>query len=387
MFSSPGATPLTLERRPVSDRTLRAWDAADEYALAHLDDVCPEARSILIVNDAFGALAVSTASTRPGSDLDAWSDSFISHLATASNLERNRVDVAAVRLVSGADELGGSDGSRRYDAVIVKIPRHLALLEHQLRAIALHMAPGAAVIGAGMTKLVHTSTIELFERFVGPATTTLARRKARLILSEPTGREVPPAESWTTFVVPGSSEVVTSGPGVFSSTRLDAGTAFFLDHLPTRTGGDRVVDLGCGNGVVGTIVARRNPDAEVIFVDDSFVAVQSAEITFAANLPTDREARFVVGDGLTELEGGATIPSGSIDLVLNNPPFHMNNAVSDATAWQMFSDAHRALRPGGELWVVGNRHLAYHAKLKRLFGNCTVAASNSKFVVLQAVRP
>jgi 16S rRNA (guanine1207-N2)-methyltransferase len=52
----------------------------------------------------------------------------------------------------------------------------------------------------------------------------------------------------------------------------------------------------------------------------------------------------------------------------------------------MFADSRRSLRRGGELWVVGNRHLGYHAKLKRLFGNCEVVASNTKFVVLRAVR-
>ena len=72
--------------------------------------------------------------------------------------------------------------------------------------------------------------------------------------------------------------------------------------------------------------------------------------------------------------------------MLNNPPFHVDQAVGDAIAWQMFSESRAALRHGGELWVVGNRHLAYHAKLKRLFGNCEVVASNSKFVVLLAVR-
>ena len=74
------------------------------------------------------------------------------------------------------------------------------------------------------------------------------------------------------------------------------------------------------------------------------------------------------------------------DLVLNNPPFHENHAISDATAWQMFVESRDALQPGGELWVVGNRHLGYHAKLKRLFGNCDIVASNAKFVVLRATK-
>ncbi|EPJ35110.1 putative Ribosomal RNA large subunit methyltransferase G [Streptomyces afghaniensis 772] len=52
----------------------------------------------------------------------------------------------------------------------------------------------------------------------------------------------------------------------------------------------------------------------------------------------------------------------------------------------MFSGARRALRPGGELWVIGNRHLGYHVKLRKLFGNSRLVASDPKFVVLKAVK-
>jgi 16S rRNA (guanine1207-N2)-methyltransferase len=44
------------------------------------------------------------------------------------------------------------------------------------------------------------------------------------------------------------------------------------------------------------------------------------------------------------------------------------------------------MRPGGEIWVVGNRHLGYHAKLKHLFYNCDIVASNARFVVLRATK-
>jgi 16S rRNA (guanine1207-N2)-methyltransferase len=52
----------------------------------------------------------------------------------------------------------------------------------------------------------------------------------------------------------------------------------------------------------------------------------------------------------------------------------------------MFEQAKNSLRTGGELRIVGNRHLGYHLKLKRLFGNCEVVASDRKFVVLSTIR-
>ncbi|MCY1380619.1 Ribosomal RNA large subunit methyltransferase G [compost metagenome] len=50
----------------------------------------------------------------------------------------------------------------------------------------------------------------------------------------------------------------------------------------------------------------------------------------------------------------------------------------------MFVQARNALVMGGELWIVGNRHLGYHAKLKRLFRGVEQVAATPKFVVLKA---
>ncbi|WP_315985983.1 class I SAM-dependent methyltransferase, partial [Streptomyces sp. wa22] len=172
----------------------------------------------------------------------------------------------------------------------------------------------------------------------------------------------------------------THHAGIFCAERLDIGTRFFLKHLPQRTGPDRVVDLGCGNGVVGTAAALANPEASVVFTDESYQAVASAEATFRDNVGPDAEAEFLVGDGM------AGLPPGSVDLVLSNPPFHSHQAVTDATARNMFHGARAALRQGGELWVVGNRHLGYHTQLRRIFGNCVTVAGDPKFVVLRAVK-
>jgi len=145
------------------------------------------------------------------------------------------------------------------------------------------------------------------------------------------------------------------------------------------------VDLGCGNGILGVRAAIRNPKSEITFVDESYRAVASAEATFRANLGPERKAQFVVGNGLFDLADNRPATVG-FDLVLTNPPFHADHAISDATAWQMFVESRDALRSGGELWIVGNRHLDYPAKLKRLFHNCEIIASDKKFVVLRSVK-
>ncbi|WP_354643474.1 methyltransferase [Kitasatospora camelliae] len=384
-FTTPWGE-LELARFPEDPReTLRAWDAADEYLLRHLagadqDGAAGAAGTVVVLGDRWGALTTALAARRAVQI----TDSYLGRRATAANLARNGVDPAAVTLLTTQDA-----PPERIDLLLVRVPKSLALLEDQLHRLAPAVHPGTTVIGTGMVKEIHTSTLALFERILGPTRTSLAEKKARLIFCTP---ECTPererdrgANPWPhgyrlpTGIGAVSGRPVTNHAGTFCAEKLDIGTRFLLQHLPERRGPERVVDLGCGNGVVGTAAALGNPEAEVLFIDESYQAVASAEATHRANVPAGK-AEYLVGDGLAE------VPDGSVDLVLNNPPFHSHQATTDATAWRMFTGARRALRPGGELWVVGNRHLGYHVKLRRLFGNCAVVASNPKFVVLRAVR-
>jgi 23S rRNA (guanine1835-N2)-methyltransferase len=79
-------------------------------------------------------------------------------------------------------------------------------------------------------------------------------------------------------------------------------------------------------------------------------------------------------------------PTELYDIVLCNPPFHQGHVVGDGVAWQMFANARESLRMGGQLWIVGNRHLEYHTKLARLFSGVRQLADHPKYVVLAATR-
>ncbi|MFF8774758.1 methyltransferase [Kitasatospora sp. NPDC015120] len=394
-FPTPWGT-LDLTRHPEDPRErLRAWDAADAYLLRHLAGESDSAegrptalagRAVTVLGDRWGALTTALA-TAPAADAPAGitqiSDSHLARRATEANLARAGAGPAAARLLTTRDTPPG-----RTDVLLVRVPKSLALLEDQLHRLAPALHPETVVLGTGMTTEIHTSTLQLFERILGPTRTSLAVRKARLILCTPDPAREPGPNPWPhryalpAGIGPVSGRTVVNHAGTFCADRLDIGTRFLLAHLPTAAPGARVVDLGCGNGVVGTAAALAAPGAELVFVDESHQAVASAEETFRANLGPDAPAAFLTADALDD----AGVPAGSVDLVLNNPPFHSHQATTDATAWRMFTGARRALRPGGELWVVGNRHLGYHVKLRRLFGNCRTVAGNPKFVVLRAVK-
>ncbi|MFD7291658.1 methyltransferase [Streptomyces sp. NPDC059897] len=382
---------LGLTRFPENPRDqLRAWDAADTYLLRHLADAGTDLTGdVTVVGDRWGTLAAALSGV-PGCTPTLISDSYLGQQATYANLTRN--ERTGARLLTTQDA-----PPARIDVLLVRVPKSLALLEDQLHRLRPAVHENTVVVGTGMVKEIHTSTLNLFERIIGPTRTSLAEKKARLIFSgtSPTtasdpahaSASAPASNPWPyTYRLPSdigplSGRPVVNHAGVFCAEHLDIGTRFLLQHLPRGTDARTIVDLGCGNGVVGTSAALAHPDADVLFTDESHQAVASARATYEENVG-DRpgKAEFRVADGL------ADTPPGSVDLVLNNPPFHSHQATTDATAHRMFSQARAALRPGGELWVVGNRHLGYHVKLRRLFGNSQLVASNAKFVILKAVK-
>ncbi|MET9494739.1 methyltransferase [Streptomyces sp. NPDC006552] len=376
-----GAVDLT--RFPADPRDqLRAWDAADAYLLRHLAETGTDlSGAVVVVGDRWGALGTALTGV-DGCAPTLISDSWLGQRATGENLARTGAPGSAATLLTTRDT-----PPDRIDVLLVRVPKSLALLEDQLHRLRPALHEGTVVVGTGMVKEIHTSTLNLFERLIGPTRTSLAEKKARLVLSTPDLSLSPGRNPWPVRyalpdgIGPMSGRTVVNHAGVFCAERLDIGTRFLLGHLPRHTGAARIADLGCGNGVVGTSAALADPEAEILFTDESYQAVASAEATYAQNRG-DRpgKAVFQVGDGL------ADVPAATVDLVLNNPPFHSHQATTDATAWRMFTQAHAALRPGGELWVVGNRHLGYHLKLRRLFGNSELVASDPKFVILKAVR-
>lgn len=363
---------LTLHRFPQmrEESPLQAWDAADEYLLRQIADT-PASGPTLIFNDTFGALACALV----GEDLYSISDSWISQQATRQNLMNNGMDEGDVQFTDSLAPLPVAPAR-----VIIKIPKTLALLEQQLRALRSVVTPETQVIAAGKAKDIHTSTLQLFERVLGPTTTSLAVKKARLIYCTPELPELADAPETFSWPLDGTDYQIHNHANVFARSGLDVGARFFMDNLPENIEGE-IVDLGCGNGIIGLLALEQNPAAGVHFIDESWMAVASSRMNVEVNRPQDVDrSHFAVNNSL------AGFPSDRLHAVLCNPPFHQQNTLTDHIAWQMFRDARRCLQYGGELRIVGNRHLDYYRKMKKLFGNCTTVASNQKFVILRSVK-
>lgn len=363
---------LEIARFPVDKReTLLPYEAADELIMEWWLQQDKRATECWLVNDSFGALTCffhqqSTA------QLSHMTDSFLARQAMLNNLAHNQLDSERVCCFDCIEPWQGQP-----DLIVLKVPKNLTLLQYQLARIS-QLTAGTPVLIAARLKDLPAKAIKLLKQAFGNMVPEPAKRKSRIMHASVTGTPMvtPEALSWE---VPEFQLTLSNQANVFSRKSLDIGARFFLEHLPKAKPGSHVVDLGCGNGVLALAMASQQPENQYHLVDESFMAVASAQANQHTNLPElAKNFHFYCQHSLTGMA------EESIDWVICNPPFHQQQAITDEIAWQMFTQAYRTLRPGGKLRIVGNRHLGYHVKLKRIFGGAKVLASNAKFVILES---
>ncbi len=374
-FITPSGSYI-LERDSDEDKTLRAWDSSDIYALDtfHSDFesiLNKDNPSITIINDSFGALTCVLAKYK----IECVSDSFSSHNIIQKNLGSNLLSRDKITFTSASSDFENSP-----DIIFLKIPKSNNYLEYLLQKISSSIDSGIPVIGFGMTKHVHSSTVELFEYYLGGVHTSLAKKKARLVLGETKGTVENKTNYPVKYSISNFNMNLVNNANAFSFGKMDLGTLFFLEHFPRfKNQPEKVIDLGCGDGSLALLAAEKWSESPILCVDDSYLAVESAKDNFKGNGHEGR-ANFKVNDCLTGID------AKSADLILCNPPFHEYHAVSMGIAGRMFKDAFRVLKTGGSLFIVKNKHLGYQSYLEKLFGECKTIAGNKKYEILKAVK-
>lgn len=370
---------LSLSRWPrVENDPLQAWDAADEYVLQHLEEsglLSAGSGTIdrtLILNDAHGALATALNALNPLS----WSDSYMSHRSAEDNVAANACTNPLTCVPSTETPQG------RIDLLLIRIPKTTALLEDQLIRIRPFLHAGTHIVAGGMIKHLQKSAFTCLETLIGPLTTSLAKKKARLLFPVfDASLQVNDSPYPSVYEDKDVGHAMSNHANVFSRERLDHGARFLLEQYSAMSAATQVIDLACGNGVLGLKYQERFPESHVTFIDESYSAIDSATVNHASWFSeSPPSATFTVCNGLS------TTADSSVDLILCNPPFHQQHIVGDQVAMGLFRDAKRCLRQKGELWIVANQHLGYSGKLKHLFGNCRIVDSNKKFAVFKVVK-
>jgi 16S rRNA (guanine1207-N2)-methyltransferase len=178
---------------------------------------------------------------------------------------------------------------------------------------------------------------------------------------------------FTAKVRDGEFAQFVSRPGVFAYGRLDDGSHSLLDVLETRTG-DRIVDLGCGCGVVGIIAAIRTGQyAHLTMADSNTRAVAVAELNARARGLTDFSAQLTTNF--------SDLPARNYDLALANPPYFARHTITRLFVEQ----AHGLLRRGGRLYLVTRQLEAVEPILEEFFPP-PLLLSRRNYAIMVAMR-
>lgn len=261
------------------------------------------------------------------------------------------------------------------DQALLVMPKSKDEARMLLAAMAALLPVGGKLLLAGENKAGIKSAVKLLEPYGEPVKIDSARHCS---LFEVVLTQAAPAFNLEDYqqrfelTVAGEQLTVVSLPGVFSHGELDDATALLLENLPRiKTG--RLLDFGCGAGIIGTYLAKKAPQAQVEMLDVSALAIKASELTLAANGVT---AKVTPSDGLSAL-------TGRFHQIVTNPPFHTGLGTDYSATEQLLAEAPKRLVQGGDLVLVANRFLRYEPLLAAGFNNKvdTLAQSN-KFKVL-----
>jgi 16S rRNA (guanine1207-N2)-methyltransferase len=145
-----------------------------------------------------------------------------------------------------------------------------------------------------------------------------------------------------------------SRPGVFSHRSLDGGARALMNTMIIRDG-DRVLDLGCGSGVVALAAAFRGNRVAVVALDSHARAVECTARGAALN-------SLVNVTTVLNADGHAPGP-GTYDVVLGNPPYYSDYRIAEV----FLQAARRALKPGGKVLIVAKSYAWYETRMPELF--------------------
>ncbi|WP_344959056.1 16S rRNA (guanine(1207)-N(2))-methyltransferase RsmC [Zobellella aerophila] len=273
-------------------------------------------------------------------------------------------------------EFGSEPTDGTCDAILLLMPKAKAEAEYLLAACLPLLAEGGHIFIAGDNKGGVKSAPQLLAPYCNRVNKLDSARRASLFHGT-LSRSVAPfqqADWLKNYDLPREKLQIYTLPGVFSAEHLDTGSSLLLQTLGRLQG--RVLDFGCGAGVIGASLLKRQPELELEMIDINALALEASRQTLARN---GLNARVYPSNGLSQV-------NGKFDQIITNPPFHAGLKTFYSTTEELLHGAIHYLKPGGRLTLVANAFLPYPDLIQASFGNCETLAATGKFKIYQATK-
>lgn len=290
----------------------------------------------------------------------------------ADELERGSLQVIADASASDA----------RYPLVLVLPPRQREEARALFARALLLCAPGGVVV-ASITNNEGAKSGEADLKQLAGLGGSLTKNHCRVFWSKPmdASHDATLLAKWRELDAP--RPVVggrfRSRPGVFAWDRIDPASALLVEHLPADLAG-KGADLGAGYGYLSAEILARG--SKVVALD--LYEAEARALDLAKQNLAVFEDKAKLGYLWHDVTTGV---SEQYDFIVSNPPFHTQSRADRPDVGRRFiAVAAEALKPGGRLFLVANRHLPYEAVLNESFGQVRVAGERDGFKVIEAVK-
>ena len=283
---------------------------------------------------------------------------------------------------------GGADGGRlfgyddpltpeTFETIVVFIPKARSELTMRLAWAAARVASGGEVWLVGAKREGIGRGSRQFQEYFPGAFKVDNARHCQLWCAAPDTSAAPfRIEEWlesTRLDVQGTSLLLYSLPGSFSEGRLDEGTRQLLGTVTERPTSP-VLDLACGNGVIGAWLRHHWPALPVTLADVHWQALRCTQAAFGG----EEGATIVPSDGLAHI-------TGRFASVFSNPPFHQGQQKNLDPTIGWFRALPSILKPGAEVRLVANAFLPYLDPLARTLGPVRVLSDDGRYRVLSGI--
>ncbi len=352
---------VILERYPkTNDASLRAWSNAELMLLEYIKDY--PSQKVYTFNDRFGVWNCVLKQR----DIKTVVTYASQQKAILKNMDLNSLNF-------DPNFVNPLDKYIDIDLALIKIPKSLELFELFLHNICKDANENTEVICCFMTKYFTKKMVTIASLYFNIVEQTKAWKKARLMILKSPKKEILSKKMMNSILF--KEKQFFQYYGVFSSGGIDLGTQFLLKHLSLRKNEINVLDLACGNGVIGCVIADQNPDTIITFVDDFSLAIASSKIN-AVNI----KSNFIYADTIESLKGS------NFDIIISNPPFHFEHENNIEVSLSLFKMVFSCLKNGGRFVVVANKHLNYKTHLIKIFSKVQILNQNEKFAVYECLK-